>query len=84
MKNLDRTLKLLCPLCGNDQFGSLDVDMDELYDAPDNVKVQCADCKNIFTKEALFEENSEAIEATIDNIKDEFIAELKKSLKKWK
>ena len=38
MKNLDRTLKLLCPLCGNDQFGSLDVDMDELYDAPDNVK----------------------------------------------
>ena len=49
MKNLDRTLKLLCPICGNDQFVSLDVDMDEIYYAPDNVRVQCADCKNIFT-----------------------------------
>ncbi len=38
MKNLDRTLKLLCPICGNDQFGSLDVDMDELYDSPNNVR----------------------------------------------
>lgn len=84
MKNLDRTLNLLCPVCGNDQFSSLDVDMDDILDASDDVRVQCADCKNIFTKKSLIEENSEAIEATIDDIKDDFIEELKKTLKKWK
>lgn len=27
MKNLDRKVTLLCPLCGNDQFESLDEDL---------------------------------------------------------
>ena len=29
MKNLDRKVTLLCPLCGNDQFESLDEEFEE-------------------------------------------------------
>ena len=35
MKNLDRKVTLLCPLCGNDQFESMD---EEFEDRGDTVK----------------------------------------------
>ena len=31
MKNLDRKVTLLCPLCGNDQFSSLDEEFEDLF-----------------------------------------------------
>ena len=33
MKNLDRKVTLLCPLCGNDQFESLDEEFEDLLHA---------------------------------------------------
>ena len=41
MKNLDRKVTLLCPLCGNDQFESLDEEFEDLLHASDNdIKTQ--------------------------------------------
>ena len=36
MKNLDRKATLLCPLCGNDQFESLDEEFEDLLHASDD------------------------------------------------
>ena len=44
MKNLDRKVTLLCPLCGNDQFESLDEEFEDLLHASDDVRVRCSDC----------------------------------------
>lgn len=88
MKNLDRNVVLLCPLCGNDQFESLDSVFDELIDASDDVKLRCSDCNSIYTKQELLAENSEVIETAVEEIKSEAIKEiekeLKKAFKKWK
>ena len=42
MKNLDRKVTLLCPLCGNDQFESLDEEFEDLLHATDDVRVLVA------------------------------------------
>lgn len=39
MKNLDRNVTLLCPLCGNDQFLSLDEEFEDLLHAGDDARV---------------------------------------------
>lgn len=52
MKDLKRNITLTCPTCGNDMFSTPDIE-DEDYDlalAPDDTRIQCSDCKNIFTK----------------------------------
>lgn len=41
MENLDRKVKLLCPICGNDQFASLDEEIEDLLYASDDVPVRC-------------------------------------------
>jgi len=87
MKNMSRNITLLCPICGNSQFESLDEKNEEFGDASDQARYKCSDCGSIFTKEQLMEENSEKINIAIDEMKDdvlnEFEKELKKALKKW-
>lgn len=75
----NRNVTLYCPICGNDQF--IFHDNDNLSDAPDDTKIQCADCKKILTKAELIEENQDVINANIDEIKKEAIKELKKLFK---
>lgn len=82
MKNLDRKVTLLCPLCGNDQFESLDEEFEDLLHASDDVRVRCSDCGSIFTKGELIESNQDIINANIEEIKQEAIKELEKKLKK--
>ena len=88
MKNLQTNVKLLCPVCGNDQFESLDISIDNLFDSEDSSRVQCIDCKRIFTKQELIEENNEVIEAGVKELafeaKTQFEKELEKMLKKFK
>ena len=43
MKDYNRTITLLCPLCGNDQFEPLDVKDGEELDAPDTIRFKCSD-----------------------------------------
>lgn len=88
MKDLSRKVALYCPTCGNNQFESLDDDLDNLMDADDEVKLRCVDCGRIITKGSLLEENQEIINANIDEIKKEAVSEIekefRKALKKWK
>lgn len=82
MKDLSRNVSIRCPVCGNDQFSAVDVDIAELSDAPDETRIICSDCGAIRTKAELIEENQEIINANIDDIKKEAVAEIEKELKK--
>ena len=88
MKDLSRNVTLYCDVCGNDQFSTLDEIVCELIDAPDETRIQCSDCKKIFTKVELLEVNRAMIDANIEDIKKEAVKELekelKKALKKWR
>ena len=82
MKDLSRKVSLLCPICGNDQFESLDVDHDDLMNAEADVRIKCSDCGNIFTKEELLRENAEIIDVAVEEVKQEAVKEIEKDLKK--
>lgn len=82
MKDLSRNISLRCPVCGNDQFSAVDVDIEELSDAPDETRIKCSDCGAIRTKAELIEENQENINANINDIKKDAVAEIEKELKK--
>ena len=68
MKDLSRNVTLYCDVCGNDQFSSLDDIFCELSDAPDETKMQCSDCKKIFTKAELLEANQAVIDSNLEDI----------------
>lgn len=88
MKDLSRSVKMLCPLCGNDQFESLEGELQDFVSAPDEIRFRCSDCQAIYTKGELKEENSEIIENAVEEMKteaiNEFERELKKAMKGWK
>ena len=88
MKNLDRKVTLLCPLCGDDQFSSIDVELEELYDADDDARVRCSDCGSEYTKRELIDSNATIIDNAVDEIAQnavkEIEKELKRAMKKWK
>ena len=88
MKNLDRKVTLLCPLCGNDQFSSLDEEFEDLLHASDDVRVRCSDCGSEYTKRELLDSNAAIIDNAVDELAQDAVKELekelKKAMKKWK
>lgn len=82
MKDISKRVSLACPICGNDQFESLDADQDELMEAEVSVKLKCSDCENIFSKEDLIKENAEKIDTVVEEVKQEAVKEFEKELKK--
>ena len=88
MKDLDRKIKLLCPLCGNDQFASLDEEFEDLLHASDDVRLRCSDCGSEYTKRELIDSNAAIIDTAVDELKQDAVREiekeLKKAMKKWK
>lgn len=88
MKNLERRISLLCPLCGNDQFESLNPEWDDDINTPNDARFRCSDCNSVYTKEQLLAENAEKTDLAINEMKTEAMKEaekeLKKVLKKWK
>ncbi len=88
MKDLDRKIKLLCPLCGNDQFASLDEEFEDLLHASDDVRLRCSDCGSEYTKRELIDSNAAIIDTAVDELKQDAVREiekeLKKVMKKWK
>ncbi len=88
MKDYSRRISLYCPVCGNSQFTMNDAEYDDLSDAPDEIRLQCLDCKGVFTKRELIEENQATINANIEDVKKEIIEdvekELAKAMKKWR
>ena len=81
MKNLERSVEMHCSVCGCSQF-STNYPGSELCDAPDDTEMECAHCGFKTTKAKLIEDNSEAIDANIEDMKDELQKELGKMLKK--
>lgn len=88
MKNLDRNVTLLCPLCGNDQFSSAIEDLEDLLFASDDVRLRCSDCGSEYTKRELLDGNGEIIDNAVDELTHDVVKEtermLKKALKKWR
>lgn len=88
MKDLERKVKLLCPLCGNDQFESLDEGFEDLLHASDDVRLRCSDCGSEYTKRELIDSNAAIIDTAVDELKQDAVREiekeLKKAMKKWK
>lgn len=82
MKDLSRKVTLYCSVCGNDQFSTLDEEIDDLMEAPDSTEIKCSDCGRVFTKAELIEENQNVINANIEDIKNEAMKELEKELAK--
>ncbi len=80
MKDLSRNVSLRCPVCGNDPFSTVDVNTEELSNAPDETRIKCSDCGVIRTKAELIEENQEITNANIGDIKKEAVAEIEKEL----
>ncbi len=88
MNDLSQKVTMLCPVCGNDQFESLDEQYPEINEASDSVLLKCSDCGATFSKEELIQGNSEKIEIAIEEMNEEAIKEIQKRLKKvwdkWK
>lgn len=82
LKNINKKISLICPICGNDQFISLDVPIGELKDGSETNRVQCSDCYRIFTKEELLTENQELIDCEVKQFKDEIIKQVNEEIKK--
>lgn len=80
--NAGKRINLICPICGNDQFSSLDVPMEELNDGLETNRVQCSDCSRIFTKEELLSENQWQIDNEVEQIKDDITKQIDKEIKK--
>lgn len=82
MRDMEKLISLRCSICGNDQFSSVDGDFEDIKDAEDGVKVKCSDCGRVISKGELIEENSEIIDANLEDFKDEIMQELMKDIKK--
>ena len=76
MKKIDRKVTLLCPLCGNDQFASLDEEFEELLHASDDVRVRCSDCGSEYSKRELLDNNAAIIDNAVDELAQDAIKEL--------
>lgn len=82
MKDFIKSVNMKCDVCGNDQFDSIDVNIEDLQNAPIETEIRCADCGKVSTLEQLLEENDYIIDANINDLKDEYMEQLQKDLKK--
>lgn len=81
MKDFERKVSLLCPLCKNSLFESLDCDLNA-EESKDSDRFKCSDCKTIVTKSDLIKFNESIINANIEDMKDEVLEEFNKKIKK--
>lgn len=82
VKDLSRKVLSRCSVCGNSQFMALDCDGKEFMEFSEAPVYRCSDCGREISREQLFEENQEIIDANMNDIKAEEVNELKKELQK--
>lgn len=82
MKDMEMKVSLLCSVCGNDQFSTVDPNIEDMLNAPDETEVKCSDCGRVTTKEQLIEDNSHIINANIEDFKEVIVKQLQKDFKK--
>lgn len=76
------TIGMKCSVCGNDQFSTVDEDIQDIQGAEDEIEIRCSDCGRTTTKEQLIEENSYIIDANVEDFKEESVKEIEKKFKK--
>ncbi len=69
--DLDREVSFLSPVCGYDQFSSLDEKYPDPDEAPDETMVKCADCGAVFSIEDLSRFNTERVEIAFNELAEE-------------
>ena len=72
-QNYDRSVELICPVCGGKTF-SFDNEIDD-------GDVTCVQCKKIFTRDELNEANQENISVNFEEVKKEVIDDINKDFK---
>lgn len=82
MKDIEKSISMKCSICGNDQFSTVDETIEDMQEASDEAEIKCSDCGRIVPKGQLIEENSEIINANIEDMKEELMEELQKEFKK--
>lgn len=82
MSEVIREVSMLCDVCGNDQFESLDGYDDSVDEVPDYARYKCSDCGKTFTKEELIALNQEKINLNIDDMVKDVMKDFEKKLKK--
>ncbi|MGB4441675.1 MAG: hypothetical protein WBJ62_05565 [Coriobacteriia bacterium] len=69
-----RSVKLLCPTCGEDQFS--------FEDESDVAPVTCVNCGRQMSRDDLIRENSELVEHNVAEMTQEVVADFSKALNK--
>lgn len=82
MKDMEKFISMRCAVCGNDQFSTVDETIEDIQNAPDETQVKCSDCGRVTTKEQLIEDNSEVIDANVEDFKEEIMKQVQKEFKK--
>lgn len=82
MKDYNKRVKLICPLCGNDGFCSVGEKVEDLLNAPGATKIQCADCKSIYTKDEIIDANSLMLENAAEEMAEEVMKDFSDKIKK--
>ncbi len=73
LDNISREVKMICRVCGNDEF-EYDDAAGDLSNAPDETELKCTHCGLATTKGELMKDNSESISAVVDEISEEVVA----------
>ena len=81
MKDIEKNVEVPCPVCGNKLLENLNEGVGDLSD-DECYRYECANCKRIFTKKELLDENKELLDATIEEMENDTIKEVLKELKK--
>lgn len=68
----ERTLRLLCSTCGSGNF--------EYDEEKDDGPVRCSSCDRVFTREELTRENGARIDAELEDMQEEVVADLERDL----
>lgn len=69
----DRSISMQCPTCGGTEF--------EFESKDDSQPIKCPACGFTTTKDDLIEANRENIDVHVDEIKEQVLSDLTKSLK---
>ena len=70
----ERSVPLLCPTCGSDQFAYDDED--------ENVPVTCAQCGREMPRDELMRENSESLDKHVENMGQDVMKDVQQELTK--
>lgn len=82
MRDMEKIINMKCNVCGNDQFSTVDKGIEDVQNASEETEVKCSDCGRVTSKEQLVEENSDIINANMDDFKEDIMKQLKKDFKK--